>query len=90
MGRQRSLSESTDVPRPVVLKPLCLGTPVNCRPFRNALTLLLRVDSHIAWQCMKESPAEQVISETIAVLEDRAEFTASLLLPEASRDPRAQ
>lgn len=90
MGRHRSLSESTDIPRPVVLKPLCIGTPVNCRPFRNALTLLLRVDSHIAWQSMTESPAEQVIGETIAVPEDRAEFIASLLLPEASGDPCAQ
>lgn len=90
MGRQRSLSESTDVPRPVVLKRLCLGTPVNGRPFRNALTLLLCVDRHIAWQRVKEGPAEQVIRETIAVTEDRAGFTASLLLPEASRDPSAQ
>lgn len=31
------LATSSEAPRPVVLKPPCLGTLANCRCFRNAL-----------------------------------------------------
>lgn len=61
MNVAASLAVSTEAPAPAVLRPPCLGAPVNCRPFRKGAVKfgfsckLSAAHGYSHWLCAKES-----------------------------------